>query len=516
MEDYGNSDDEHQYLDDDEVDIDDNGYGFEAPETENMARASASSMVIPKESLLAAQMGDLLRVMDLLSVKEKHARTLLIHYRWDVEKVFAVLVEEGKDKLFAQAGVTVVENDHQVPLSQCSSTFCCNICCDDVSPQEVTTMDCGHCFCNNCWTEHFIVKINDGQSRRIKCMALKCNVVCDEAKIRCLVSARDSNIADKFERFLLESYIDDNRRVKWCPSVPHCGNAIQVEADELCEVECACGFQFCFSCSSVAHSPCSCLMWELWSKKFEVESLSLNWISSHTKPCPKCCKPIEKNGGCNMVRCKCGITFNWISGLEYSNGYIEVSEKRPEHGKWRLESYYHCHKLYKAHTESFRLEYEMKEDIQDKIKILGEKDTSSKDFGWIKDGLNKLFRARRILSFSYPFAFYMFADDLLKNEMTREERKIKQNFFEDQQQQFETNIERLSLILEENFEKYSEHQLKDFRMRVITQSVTADYLCRNLYEWIEADLLGSLKHSVHKIAPFNSAAVEKASKIPYC
>lgn len=45
MEDYGNSDDEHQYLDDDEVDIDDNGYGFEVPETENMARASASSMV---------------------------------------------------------------------------------------------------------------------------------------------------------------------------------------------------------------------------------------------------------------------------------------------------------------------------------------------------------------------------------------------------------------------------------------------------------------------------------------
>lgn len=165
------------------------------------------------------------------------------------------------------------------------------------------------CDCALGWTEHFIVKINDGQSRRIKCMALKCNVVCDEAKIRCLVSARDSNIADKFERFLLESYIDDNRRVKWCPSVPHCGNAIQVEADELCEVECACGFQFCFSCSSVAHSPCSCLMWELWSKKFEVESLSLNWISSHTKPCPKCCKPIEKNGGCNMVRCKCGITF---------------------------------------------------------------------------------------------------------------------------------------------------------------------------------------------------------------
>lgn len=45
MEDYGNSDDEHQYLDDDEVDMDDNEYGFQAPETEYMAKTSACSKV---------------------------------------------------------------------------------------------------------------------------------------------------------------------------------------------------------------------------------------------------------------------------------------------------------------------------------------------------------------------------------------------------------------------------------------------------------------------------------------
>lgn len=94
------------------------------------------------------QREDLLRIMDLVSLKEQHARTLLIHHRWDVEKVLAVLVEYGKDRLFAEAGITVVEND-DVSSSQ-SSSFSCNICFDDVSPEEVTTMDCGHYFCNSC------------------------------------------------------------------------------------------------------------------------------------------------------------------------------------------------------------------------------------------------------------------------------------------------------------------------------------------------------------------------------
>lgn len=153
------------------------------------------------------------------------------------------------------------------------------------------------------------MKINEGQSRRIKCMAHKCNAVCDEAIIRNLVSARDPNLAEKFDRFLLESYIEDNRKVKWCPSIPHCGNAIRIEEDELIEVECACGKQFCFSCLCEAHSPCSCQMWDHWLKKCVDESETVNYISVNTKHCPKCNKLVEKNGGCNLVTCICGQPF---------------------------------------------------------------------------------------------------------------------------------------------------------------------------------------------------------------
>ncbi|GAV71605.1 IBR domain-containing protein [Cephalotus follicularis] len=523
MEDYISSDDDYyeDYCGDDHDDDVADDTHLQLPNY-----TGPSTKVITKESLLSAQMEDLHRVMDLLSLKEHNALALLIHYRWDVDKVLAVLVEKGKDELFAEACVTVVEHDDSLS-SGLSSTAMCNICYEDVSVDDVTTMDCGHFFCNDCWTEHFIVKINEGQSRRIKCMEYKCNAICDVAKVRHLVYARDADLAKKFDRFILESYVEDNRRVKWCPSVPHCGNAIRIEDDELCEVECACGLQFCFSCSSEAHSPCSCLIWELWSKKCQDESETVNWIAVHTKPCPKCHKLVEKNGGCNLVSCVCGQAFCWLCGCatgrehtwtnisNHSCGrYKEDHEKKAERALRNLQRYIHYHDRYKAHTDSLKLESMLKETVQGKISKLEERETIAKDFSWVTNGLYRLFRSRRILSYSYPFAYYMFGDDLLfKDEMTKEEREIKKNLFEDQQQQFEANVEKLSLFLEEHFDQYSEARVMELRMRVIALSVTTDKLCQNLYGCIETDLLGSLKRSVHKIAPYNSKGVEKASEL---
>ncbi|KAL6531826.1 hypothetical protein OROMI_028189 [Orobanche minor] len=89
--------------------------------------------------------------------------------------------------MFSEAGITVaVDLDPVEP----HSTVMCNICMDHVLGTDVTLMDCGHRFCNECWTEHFIVKIKEGQSKRIRCMAYKCNAICDEAVISKLVGAR--------------------------------------------------------------------------------------------------------------------------------------------------------------------------------------------------------------------------------------------------------------------------------------------------------------------------------------
>ena len=94
---------------------------------------------------MVIQSEDLRKIMDVLSLKEHHARTLLIHYRWDVEKVLTVLVESGKGEMCAKAGVI-----EYVELPCLPSMVMCIICIEEVPVSEVTTMDCGHYFCNTC------------------------------------------------------------------------------------------------------------------------------------------------------------------------------------------------------------------------------------------------------------------------------------------------------------------------------------------------------------------------------
>lgn len=42
-----------------------------------------------------------------------------------------------------------------------------------------------------------------------------------------------------------------------------------------------------------------------WILKNSAESENLNWILAHTKQCPKCKRPIEKNQGCMHMTCRC-------------------------------------------------------------------------------------------------------------------------------------------------------------------------------------------------------------------
>lgn len=80
----------------------------------------------------------------------------------------------------------------------------------------------------------------------------------------------------------------------------------QVDSDTYVEPECSCGRNFCFRCAKDPHSPCTCKMWELWDEKISGDSETKNWMAINTKPCPKCSKAVEKNGGCNLVVCTCG------------------------------------------------------------------------------------------------------------------------------------------------------------------------------------------------------------------
>lgn len=58
----------------------------------------------------------------------------------------------------------------------------------------------------------------------------------------------------------------------------------------------------------------------------------------------------------------------------------------------------------------------------------------------------QLFNARRVLGYSYVFAFYMFGNFIYRDEITPEQNAINQNLFEDQQQQLESEVCPVALL----------------------------------------------------------------------
>ncbi|URE05765.1 IBR domain [Musa troglodytarum] len=232
-------DDDDYYFDESDGDYGGSSYSLEEDHGDDLndllveepvEKIWTTASVISAESLLAAQKEVLQNVMSLLLINEQQARSLLIHYRWNVQKVSDYFERKGKEPLFQEAGVVISDDRDLDMLGSSTAVITCNVCFEDVAVLDATKMDCGHFFCNDCWTQNFIIRIKDGE-RTIRCMDTKCNAICDDVIIRNLVSQKDPCLAERLERFLLESYVEDNDNVKWCPSNPHCGNAIQVDGN---------------------------------------------------------------------------------------------------------------------------------------------------------------------------------------------------------------------------------------------------------------------------------------------
>lgn len=175
-----------------------------------------------------------------------------------------------------------------------------------------------------------------------------------------------------------------------------------------------------------------------------------------------------------------GNDHTWTTIQGHSCGrYKEEDVNKLEHAKRELSRYTHYHDRYEAHMDSLKLEIKLKETTQEKISILEVRDSAFKDFSWLTSGVNRLFRSRRVLSYSYPFAFFMFGD-LFNDDMPKAGKEIKQQLFEEQQQQLEANIEKLSLFIDEPFHQFTEDKVVQTRTQIINMSAIINDICRKM------------------------------------
>lgn len=197
------------------------------------------------------------------------------------------------------------------------------------------------------------------------------------------------------------------------------------------EVECACAQRFCFACGEAPHAPCTCPMIRQWRQKWSTdERRTTHWLNANSRPCPKCSSPVERNGGCNLVMCRCRQCFCWlcgqatrdaIFGLHACGRYREDAKRNADAAEARkeLERWSHYYTRWWAHADSQKLESATAKKLRAKIDLLEERSGGGEGFAWLLAGQELLFRARRCLSLSYVFAFFAFGGTMFGPEEVR-------------------------------------------------------------------------------------------------
>src|SRR5690606_14182663 len=147
---------------------------------------------------------------------------------------------------------------------------------------KVTVLECGHIFCNECWKQYIQIKMKDG-STKLHRMGQKCKVVLTDSFIEMFM---DEVSKYNYHKKALESYVNDNKRLRFCPSKPFRGNVIKVITETSLHcivVHCECGLEFCYKRGLPRHSPASCQMAHKWRSKYEEVHSSLVWMNENTK-----------------------------------------------------------------------------------------------------------------------------------------------------------------------------------------------------------------------------------------
>lgn len=224
--------------------------------------------------------------------------------------------EEEDDSLDSQ-----VADDLEAPrastvnASHKLEVLSCQICFDEVPMDDACQLsDCGHRFCASCFTQFLTLKISEG-SVSLTCffetnaMAKGAPAVCGAAiaheDIKQLVAP---SVLAKFEKFRF------NQSHTYARQCPHCDHSQVCHGPEVPQCVCiACDRPFCFTHGNTHDAGMSCTQYD--KQQVRADKRNHRMIKRISKRCPQCQSPVEKNGGCNHMRCvTCRTDFCWLCG----------------------------------------------------------------------------------------------------------------------------------------------------------------------------------------------------------
>ncbi|GER41654.1 RING/U-box superfamily protein [Striga asiatica] len=305
-EDYGYSYDYANEEDDDTGDYDFVANYSDDDDDTLHSRSQKSYTILKEEDIQQRQEEDITKIATVLSIPRAAACILLQRYNWSVNNVHE---EWFANEEAVRKAVGLLEK----PLVKYQSftEVACGICFENYPCNSLRAAACVHLFCDVCWKvflfsvamarrscgfllsvillllgakiTYISTSINDGPGcLTLRCPDPSCGAAIGQDMINELACDEDK---EKYKRYLLRSYVEDSRKVKWCPA-PGCDSAVEyVVGSGSYDVSCSCSYSFCWNlvvnqCSEEAHRPVDCETVTKWILKNSAESENMNccWL----------------------------------------------------------------------------------------------------------------------------------------------------------------------------------------------------------------------------------------------
>ncbi|XP_068916764.1 potential E3 ubiquitin-protein ligase ariadne-2 [Tenebrio molitor] len=382
-----------------------------------------------------------------LKITPSLAKVLLLSHQWGVNQIIDEFRKNASGLLISSRIKPPVITPPSLPISS-RNLITCPVCVVPQSVDKFFSLSCSHMFCKDCWVTHFEVQINQGISTAISCMARDCVVLAPEDFV--LKHLSRPNMREKYQQFTFQDYVKSHPELRFCPG-PNCPIVVHSDENKAKRAICSnCKTAFCFQCGMDYHAPTECSIIKKWLTKCADDSETANYISAHTKDCPKCHICIEKNGGCNHMQCyNCKHDFCWMclgDWKSHGSEYYECSRYRENpniahesvHAQAReaLKKYLHYYERWENHSKSLKLEEQTLENLRARInqKVMAGVGTWI-DWQYLFAAAGLLAKCRYTLQYTYPYAYYMDVGP-------------RKELFEYQQAQLEAEIENLSWKIE--------------------------------------------------------------------
>ena len=205
----------------------------------------------------------------------------------------------------------VESENHEEELEPDSSKKMCSICYNGVNSDDLWAFsECEHIFCANCiklYLEDRVMSFKVSiyltssltnadlqqlhQVLDIKCPSTDCDQHFADGQIKCCL---DPDLYQKYLRFRNNALLNRNPNLRWCIR-PSCEKHMIGQPGHS-YLKCECGMEMCFDCCNEYHPGKSCeemidRIYQEYAKKVDIQM------------CPSCKSRVEKETGCNHMKC---------------------------------------------------------------------------------------------------------------------------------------------------------------------------------------------------------------------